>query len=57
MVEIEGILNSRPITALSNDPNDIIAQTPAHFIIGEPSSNLPEQNLEGIPVNRLSSWQ
>jgi len=30
---IEGVLNSRPMTPLSNDPSDFQALTPAHFFI------------------------
>ena len=34
VIQIEGILNSRPLTAMSADPNDLQPLTPAHFILG-----------------------
>jgi hypothetical protein len=33
---IESCLNSRPITPMSNDPHDLEALTPGHFLIGAP---------------------
>ncbi|XP_076623177.1 uncharacterized protein LOC143342807 [Colletes latitarsis] len=57
VVEIEAILNSRPITQISSDPNDYIALTPAHFLIGESLIGLPEQDVSAIANNRLSVWQ
>ena len=55
--QIEGILNSRPISPMSSDPGDLMALTPAHFIIGRSIKALPEGELTEIPENRLSHFQ
>lgn len=39
---VEACMNSRPICAMSDDPEDVTPLTPAHFIIGE-SLRLPVQ--------------
>lgn len=57
LIQIEAILNSRPITPLSSDPNDCSYLTPGHFLIGDSLISYPEPDLQHLPTNRLSRWQ
>lgn len=50
------MLNSRPLTPLSNDPSDLTALTPGHFLIGASLASLPEPQVSDMPSNRLKHW-
>lgn len=56
-VQIEAILNSRPLCAMSNDPNDLNSLTPGHFLTMEPLTTVPDSNLMHTSMSRLSRWQ
>ncbi|GFX09219.1 integrase catalytic domain-containing protein [Trichonephila clavipes] len=57
VVQIEAVLNSRPICPLSNDPNDVETLTPAHFLVGSSLVAVPDPDYTEIPMNILSRWQ
>ncbi|XP_012276869.1 uncharacterized protein LOC105697791 [Orussus abietinus] len=57
VIEVEAILNSRPLTPISTDPNDIIVLTPGHFLIGDSLTSIPESDFRSTASNRLSNWQ
>ncbi|XP_049879876.1 uncharacterized protein LOC126376494 [Pectinophora gossypiella] len=57
LVQIEGILNSRPLTAMSRDQSDMSYLTPAHFFTGSPITSYPELNLVDTKVGKLSFWK
>ncbi|XP_041673560.1 uncharacterized protein LOC121529707 [Drosophila eugracilis] len=42
LVEVEALLNSRPIASPGNDLNDGEALTPGHLLIGQPLITLPQ---------------
>lgn len=55
--QVEACVNSRPISHLSEDPTDLNALTPGHFLIGEALIGIPdEQDFRQINENRLTRW-
>ncbi|XP_055618455.1 uncharacterized protein LOC129763419 [Toxorhynchites rutilus septentrionalis] len=57
LVQIEGCINSRSLTQLSDDPDDLQPLTPAHFLVGTSLDALPDPDYTSTPSNRLSHWQ
>ncbi|XP_077282820.1 uncharacterized protein LOC143908865 [Temnothorax americanus] len=57
LCEVEAILNSRPLTQLSDDPNDFAYLSPGHFLVGTPLNSFPCHDLHDINENRLTRWQ
>lgn len=55
--QIEGILNSRPISPMSQDPNDLEPLTPGHFLTGGPINTVLQPDSTTIAENRLNRWQ
>jgi len=55
--QIEAILNSRPFTAVSSDPNDLNYLSPGHFFVGNILTLYPEMDIMEVKINRLSRWQ
>ncbi|XP_077275741.1 uncharacterized protein LOC143904736 [Temnothorax americanus] len=57
LAEIEACLNSRPLQAFSDNPDDLAVLTPGHFLVGSALIAVPEPSLLDVPVNRLTRWQ
>ena len=57
LAQIEQILNSRPLTPLSTDPNDVQDSTPGHFLVGSPLTALPSSNEDDTEVPGLQRWR
>lgn len=57
LIQIETVLNFRPICPISDNATDCSALTPGHFLIGGSLNLIPEPNLDNTPLNRLTRWQ
>ncbi|XP_075157847.1 uncharacterized protein LOC142231112 [Haematobia irritans] len=54
LARIEGVLNSRPISSVSEDPTDLTALTPGHFLKGSPIMAFPEPVTQNLSL--LNRW-
>ncbi|XP_074107705.1 uncharacterized protein LOC141532971 [Cotesia typhae] len=57
LAQVEAVLNSRSLSALSDDPDDLSALTPGHFIRGAALNSIPEPSLTSLKEPRMSHFQ
>lgn len=57
LTQIEAVLNSRPLAPCSDDPCDLTAITPAHFLINREMQAVPEPSYLDLKQSTLSRWQ
>ncbi|XP_045026266.1 uncharacterized protein LOC123470255 [Daphnia magna] len=46
VIEVEGLLNNRPLTDLGADPQEFEPLTPNHFLLGRPNPHLPADVID-----------
>lgn len=56
LIQIEAILNSRPLTPLSTDPSDLSYLCPSHFLIGRPLTSFPRPQITDVNIQRLQRF-
>ncbi|XP_025204443.1 uncharacterized protein LOC112601188 [Melanaphis sacchari] len=57
LCRIESVLNSRPLTPSSNDPNDLDCLTPGHFLVGRHLCAVPEPEISVSSTNLKNRWK
>nr|XP_041630532.1 uncharacterized protein LOC121501962 [Drosophila kikkawai] len=57
LAKIEACLNSRPLSPMSEDPSDLLALTPGHFLVGGPLLSTAEPEIKGEAKSILNRWQ
>ncbi|XP_055902810.1 uncharacterized protein LOC129938987 [Eupeodes corollae] len=56
LTQVEAILNSRPLCALS-DSDDTSYLTPGHFLTGRPLVAIPEPDVTNVKMSLLARWK
>ena len=56
-IGVESLLNWRPLTAVSDDPNDDCVLTPNHFLIGQIGGDFVPESVDTEPFNPRKRWR
>ena len=56
-IGVESLMNSRPLTAVSDDPNDDRVLTPNHFLIGQIGGDFVPESVDTEPFNPRKRWR
>ena len=57
IVEVEGLMNSRPLTYCSDDPKDDPVLTPNHFLYGQAGGGLAPRVVDELAFNPRNRWR
>lgn len=57
IIEIEAIVNSRPLWSIPTKVDEFEALTPGHFLVFKALNALPEPDLSHLASNRLNQYQ
>lgn len=55
-IGVERLLNLRPLTTVSDDPNDDLVLTPSHFLIGQVGGDFVPEIVDSTPSNLRKCW-
>lgn len=57
LTQVEACLNSRPLTPLTENPDDLNFLTPGHFLVGTALNALPQEDVRDSSTGRLNKFQ